>query len=137
MKVKNSIILDTLRAFCALDGLEKERFKFPPLTMLAMARNIRRLKDAAEDIERTRQQLIRDHGVGKCDDKGNRVPDAPEKLRAFNDEYQLVLDAEDELSLTRLKVKELKLDTNNIPVTVLAELDWLLVDEEPPAASHD
>jgi hypothetical protein len=137
MKVRNSIILETLRALVALDGLEKERFKFAPLTMLAIARNIRRLKDVSEDIERIRQELIREHGVGKSDEKGNRIPDPPEKIRAFNDAYQQVLDAEEEIVLSRIKVKELKLEANNIPVTVLAELDWLLLDEERPGAAHD
>jgi len=135
MRVKNRIVLETLRALSTLDGGEKERFKFSPLTLLSLARNVRRLKDTAEDIERTRQQLVRDYGVGKWDEKGNRIPDSSEKLRAFNDAFQQVLDVEADVDLFRIKIKELRLEQNNIPVTALAALDWLL-DEDQLSGSH-
>lgn len=135
MNVKCGTVLESLRALQSFDGNERERFKFAPSTMLAIARNIRRLKDAADDIERTRQQLIRDQGLGKIDEKGIRIPDAPERLTAFHHAFQIVLDADVDLAVNILKAKDLRLEINNIPVTVLAALNWMFEDD-PSGSVH-
>jgi hypothetical protein len=89
------------------------------------------LKEAADDIERTRQELIREHGLGRTDEKGTRIPESPEKLNAFYQAFQVVLNAESDVQISMLKTKDLRLECNNIPVTVLATLSWIFDEESP------
>lgn len=135
MLVKNRVILQTVAALRRLDGNDKEHYKFSGLTSLTFARNLRRLGEALEEIEKQRRELVFKNKLGQNTDKdGNPAPDKPESVHTFQNEWTEVLEGETEIVIALLKRGQLLLDTNSIPISILAEIDWLLVPEEEAPA---
>ena len=128
-QVKNKVIVATTHALRVLDGNEKERFKFSGTFMYAMSKNIRRLTEITEDLEKSRQALVRKHDLGKKkNEKGQIVKDDVDVLQRFQDEYDALMDQESEVVVTKFKLGELNLETNNIPISALAALGWLILE---------
>lgn len=122
MQLKNKQILE------AASGLQRvDNFKFTGIFRYTLAKNLRRLSEAVSDLEDTRKKLGSDRNMWqKRDDKGNTLPDDPKVIKEFEDEWSKLMAADTEIVLTMITVKDLDLDVNAIPVTVIAAIDCLI-----------
>lgn len=125
MKVNNRTVLNTVAALRRLDGDKDRTFKFSALTSYQLAKMLRRLQDSADLVDKLRTDLAKKHGIGL-----KRAQDEdPMALAAFSEDFNQILDQETEITPISLKLGELNLETNLIPVSVIAALDWLIVEE--------
>ena len=122
MKIKRQIIYDLTEAFKKIDNC-----KFSPIITYTLSKNYRRLQEEMSDLEKVRVKLVEQHGLDKRDEKGNINQTA---FHNFQKEWQEFLSGETELVLSMLKLNDLKLDSNNIPITALAALDNILIQPE-------
>jgi recombinational DNA repair ATPase RecF len=127
MRVKNKNIQSTVQALNALDGNKDRMFKFSATTTYQLAKMLRRLKEEAETIEAARVNLLKKHGLYQRGQAGEADQAA---LAAFSDDYNQLIEAESDVTVTSFKLGEFNLETNQIPVSVLAAIDWLIIDEE-------
>lgn len=130
MKMKVSEASALLSALSALDGYDRvikeggneksvrDSYKLGPARM-AVARNIRALREVVEDFQRAQNALIIEEsgGTGSVDQKTN-----PEGAARVAVEIQKMVDTEHEISLISISEADLKLDVNPIPPSVLASM---------------
>lgn len=121
MLFKNKQILEMNQALRQVDN-----FKFAGIFRYTLAKNLRRLSEAVSDLEETRKKLGADRKMWKTDEKGAPIPDKNEDIKDFENEWTKLLNAETEIVLTMITIKDLDLDVNAIPVTVLAAIDCLI-----------
>jgi len=122
---KNTLLLR--QALNALEGRDKaievkgethlvrKPFKFAGKTRLKIARNLRACEAAFEDYDAARVGLVRELADG-----GDRVPE--DKVAAFNNRHEELLQEPAEVALTPLAEEDLNLDDNDIPHGALAVL---------------
>jgi hypothetical protein len=115
MLLKNLLIEEVVNGIKALDGTKEQRFKFKATTLYSLAKNLRRLVDAANDLNEARMKSVKANGL-------DLDPKNPEKLIKFQDEWRDLMRGETEIVLTLIGLSELNLEENNIPVTSLAGL---------------
>jgi len=133
MKIKNRRLLESVSALKTLDNPgDKERNKFGAVMTYQLAKNLRRLSDAAMDLETARKSLVKQFGIGQVDEKGP-VKEDPVKLKAFQEEWAKLMEEDTELVVSTFKINNFDLQTNKIPIWVLATLDWMIIDEPTPA----
>jgi len=131
MMLKNRQIYALTSAHEALDGAKDGanvvRFKFSATTLYTLAKNLRRLADVVQDLEKTRTKLQKKWGI--TDPKLDSTARA-EATRSINEEWLELMEAETDIILSGISLSALKLDENNIPVTTLANLDFILIEDE-------
>jgi len=119
MLVKHLTVINSVLALRRLDGS-----KFDSIALLHIARNLRRLTECAGDIERVRVGLQQKYGVTDKDaDSGKPI------WTAYASEWQQFIEKETEIHIHLMTVKDLNLTANQIPVTALAALDWMIEPE--------
>lgn len=121
MLFKNKQILEMNQALRQVDN-----FKFSGLFRYTLAKNLRRLSEAVSVLEEVRKKLGEERKMWNTDDKGAPIPDKNDVIKDFESEWNKLLNAETEIVLTMITTKDLDLDTNAIPVTVLAAIDCLI-----------
>lgn len=113
--LKGSEVLASVEAFSALD-----KCKFEPKILLAIARTGIALKNAAQVIFQARDQLAKQYFKdGKIDTEHSKFPEYKEKVEeviAEPVEVEVLLLTEDDLALSE----------NDIPVSILMSLQWLI-----------
>jgi len=133
--VTNKHLIESVDALRMLDSKEqgnKPRFKFDRVVRVNLATKLRRLADAVEDLEKAKKE-IRDENnyTGQMKENGQPV-DAPDVIKKVNDEWEAVLNApteSDVSSMTKIKMSSLNLDVNQIEISVLATLSWLIEND--------
>lgn len=117
----------TMEVFKALDGYKEGdktvRYVYGEPTQLKITRNMLRIEKALDEYEKSRVKLVKDLGVEglRAADPGN-TPEQNIKIKAFLDAVAAMQQEEVEIGLMDLTVKDLQLETNNIPRVVLASL---------------
>ncbi len=138
ISVKNRDILNLLKALSALDGRptpvtvkDKDRevtqivikpYSFSGTARLAMARALVAVKDVNDALSRTHDGLVKQFA-----DPADPTQVSDANMQAFTDEWEKVLDAAVVLKFARISCTELRVEENQLPVSVLAALDPLLV----------
>jgi hypothetical protein len=124
MKIKNARIEGLVNGLRALDGVNSGTPQFKPYRFpnskvsYAIARNLRKTKEAAEVLEETRVRTIKELlPTPESTELGGR------ELNEFTDRMREVLRMETELDLWLLKWSELSNNgANEIPATVIEQL---------------
>lgn len=114
--LKNKDILESLNAFSALD-----KCKFEPTMMLAIAKTGIALKNAAAATLEVRDKIAKEYfPEGQIETSSKKFPEYKSKVEE-------ALEAESEIAgVTKLSSADLKLEENEIPISVLMALDWLI-----------
>lgn len=96
---------------------------------MKIAKNVAALVAVEQQVEDTRQKIVAEIQsrlpVGKNGEASAIAQGTPE-YEAFSKQINDMLKQPAQVTLSRIKVSELKLDKNEIPVTVLAALDPIL-----------
>lgn len=132
MKLKNKDLNDIAQALKLLDGNEKKEYKFSTKTRVNISKKMRIAAEHAEDMQKVQTDLVRDCKVGKSrrNEKGDIVSDdTPEESRIFNEKWRDFLNEECDIEIGKFLLKDLDLDTNIIPNTILAALLPIITEE--------
>jgi len=114
--LKNRDVLESLGAYNALD-----KCSFEPKVLLSVVRTGLALKRASEAILQVRDKLAKEYfEEGKIDMKDPKFPEYKEKVESVLDETTEVTD------VTKLSEEDLKLDKNELAVSALMTLHWLI-----------
>ena len=123
MKVKRSEILMLNNALAQLDNTASDKetvaYKFSAKVMYSLYRNLTKVRQMVEDIEKIRLATVK-----KYIKEGDR-------LLAIKICLSLVLnhtfiEGEEEVSLEKVRTSEFDLDKNSIPLYVLANLSIII-----------
>lgn len=140
MQLKQFQIVNLFQVLSSLDGAtgatpdgkptNVSNFKFKASVIYALAKNLRRLKSLTEDVEQTRVKLVK---------KYQETPDQ-EKLsdtarKQFLKEYDEFLQTEIDVNFHKIKEEDLDLDTNKVPVPIIAELLGTIIEEATNASN--
>lgn len=128
MKLPHKTVIELTDALSRLDGVSPDTpYKFGPKVRYSLAKNLRILRRKVEDIDKARVALVREIWPGG--DGAKKDKDSAEFER-FSSQWQAFLESEEDVDgLMRFQFGELQLDINNIPVTVLASLGPLILEE--------
>jgi hypothetical protein len=102
---------------------------------LRIAKNIAALGQVEQDLETTRQGIVRELLKSVPDVDGKRptnIPDGSPQYDELQRQYREALNAGAAVTLFRVKASELKLDRNEIPITVLSAMEPILDDDVSP-----
>jgi hypothetical protein len=132
--VKNRDIHNIVRALNALDGRPEAvtvkdetqilvvPYKIGAKTRLLAAKWLNAAKAVADTVSKTHDGLVRQFADPKEPDKV-----APAKNDEFAKEWDLVQDATNEFALDPLKLDDLKIEENQLPISVLSVLSDIAV----------
>lgn len=127
MKVKRSEILMLNNALAQLDNTASDKetvaYKFSAKVMYSLYRNLTKVRQMVEDIEKIRIATVKKYikeGEQAVSDK-----DMPK----FSAEWHTFIEGEEEVSLEKVKLSELDLDKNSIPLYMLANLSIIIEDD--------
>lgn len=130
MILTHKAILELVVAHQNLDGTKENAYKFAPQARYGLAKNLRILRSRTEDINKVRAGLADE--LSK--EMGDKKPDTPEFKaleKEFDERYKQFLDATEEIAnLMKIKFVDLNLDQNQIPVTVLAALSPIILEDD-------
>lgn len=107
------------------DNRAKSAFSFKAKVAYAFARNLKRLKNVVEDLEKTRVDTFKKYRVGEEETLTG------EAAKEFNKEFGEVLDETVDFKFHSVDINELELDKNNVNTEILAELLDTIVVGEP------
>ena len=123
-------LFNSLRSLDKPDSQEdKERiinspYKFKAAAIYALSKNFRKVRSAVIDIEKIREKMLNE-AKENPDDKELRG----DRMRKFVEDYNTFLESETELDLHPVRLADLDLDNNAVPITVLSELvDTIIVE---------
>lgn len=123
MKLTHRAVIELVAAHSALDGSKDNSYKFASKVRYSLSKNLRLLQTRAADIDKERTKIVED-----VSPNGPIKPETPE-MKEFQNRYFAFLQEEDDIpNLMQLKLEDLNLDSNQIPITVLAALGHILVE---------
>jgi hypothetical protein len=129
MKVPNKRIFPSIAALRGLDGTKENTIKLSGLVQLDIARNLRRLTEAGEDLEAARVKIRAAHKLDVTDPEAQLVGEArAQAVREADAEWACVWEGETEIVISLFKTADLQLDKNSIPPSVLSDLLWMIQD---------
>ncbi len=109
-----------LQEFDAKDEKGNARYVFKSGKLkLALSKKLRALHSLCANLDEVKAKIVKESGL-------QENPKDEAAMATANDEWREVLDATEELDLGAIKVDDLDLDHNHLPVWVLTDLDWLL-----------
>ena len=133
VKLKKYQVVALYQALAALDKADsqdaKDRviespYKFKAAAVYALSKNLRKTKAAVLDIERIREQMFNTHKE-KPEDKEL----AGDRMKAFVKEYNEFIESDTDLELHTVKLSDLDLDNNPVPLKIMSELvDTVIVE---------
>lgn len=98
----------------------------------AIARNVRKIKDACTEYLQIRQDLITQFGTEQVDENGNKT--GAIELKIGSDAYNEFKKQLDEYSEMKYDVEILKIPYETLPKDITAKdmlnLEWMLIDGE-------
>lgn len=115
------------------DGDKVVRYVFGEPTQLKVTRNMIRIEKAADEYEKSRSKLIKDAGIEGLTVGDPKLTDEErKKMKDYFEAVGKMQEEEVEIATMDLTVKELSLDKNNLPRSVLASLAPLIpeMDQE-------
>lgn len=129
MELKRTKLLVLNNALSRLDSTAegddkgKTRYKFSAKVIFALYRNLCKTRDYAEDIEKTRLAVVKKYL------EGNEQNVSDKNIPRFSEEWTKFLDATDKFALEQVKLSELDLEKNPIPLNILVDLSCILIDD--------
>lgn len=130
MKLLRSLIPQLADALLNMDGDPKKPFKYSVQTRYGLGKNLRILSTQVADFEKARQGKIReiapaDHSI---------KPGTPEMVR-FSTEWDAFMEETVEVKgILCIKLADLNLDSNELPIAVIAKLGPILIEDDAPSA---
>ncbi len=131
MRLSNRAILELRQALTALDGHPvpvvtesgKTQFYTKPYAFTGsirfrIGRMLKTVSDLADIVDKARQAIVKQYAVNE------RVP--PEKAEAYTGEIESLFAVENEVPLDKLAEADLKLDENELPVSVISALSYIM-----------
>lgn len=120
-------VLSVLDALLNLDGPQSAPFKYGAKTRYKLAKAVRLLSSRFEDMEKVRLGIIRELSPSTFS-----LPKDDPKNVEYTKRWEAFLDAEPEEidGLGKFTLAELNLETNELPIAVLAKLGPVLIDDE-------
>lgn len=120
-------VMSVLDALLNLDGPANSPFKYGAKTRYKLAKAVRILSGRFEDLEKVRAGIIRELSpstfqLSKDDPKNVEYT---KRWEAFLDEAPEEVDG-----LGKFTLAELNLETNELPIAVLAKLGPILIEDE-------
>lgn len=129
MELKRTRLLVLNNALSRLDSTTKDddkgsaSYKFSAKVIFALYRNLCKTRDYVEEIEKTRLAVVKKYlEAGQQSVSDKNIP-------KFTEEWTLFLEGKDKFSLERVRLSELALERNPIPLNVLADLSCILIDD--------
>ena len=125
MKLTNSQIVSIAEAHLNLDGLPEKPFKFIPRFRYSLSKNLRLLNQRVRDLETERVKIIREIAPGDL-----RIEkDTPQAIE-FERRYDSLMEDIHEIpNLMSLRLSDLNLGENDIPVRVLSALGPIITED--------
>jgi choline kinase len=128
IKLTKHQIVSLYNALTALDGPDKKKeqsdseiiespFKFKGAAIYALSKNLRKVRTAVIDIEKIRDKMFND-----AKDKPEDKEISGDKMKKFVEEYNAFLDSDTEIDLHTVKLSDLDLDNNRVPIRVMEHL---------------
>lgn len=124
MTLTRQQVIDLNRALKAFDGTPSSPTKLTMQTRYALAKNLRITKGIVRDIEKARDALIRSIAEGGFIPQGSPLADV------FDRQWAEFAEGTEEVSLMRFKLSDFNLDVNSIPVTALADMGPVIIEED-------
>ncbi len=116
--------VNALQAFDRSDEKGKPFYKFPsPKFRLALSKRLKRLVDARQEVEDQKIKFQKELGL-KGDGEDNKAA-----VESFGTMMRELLNDTETFDMAKLKMSELDLEKNEIPVGVIADLEWLFDDD--------
>lgn len=131
--MKNRQIFEIHQALKQLDGCPNQTtnatipYQFTGNVAYAIGKNLKQTSSIVQDVQETYQKLLL--ALLKPDEKGLQKGDI--RIEALSKEYEKVLDIESEYKPYQFPLSGLGINTNKIPPSVLAVLDFLIIDDTP------
>lgn len=128
MTLTNKSAIALFTALQRMDGVNDTPFKFGAKVRYSLAKNLRLLSRVRDDVNAARVALIKE-----ISSDGDIRQNTPE-MKQFTQRFEELLDLPVEIpNLMRFQFGELNLDVNAIPVTVLADLGPIIIEEDGDA----
>ena len=125
MQLTNAQIVSIAEAHLNLDGSPEKPFVFGSKFRYSLSKNLRLLQQHVRDLDKTRVELIR--ALAPTTLKIEK--DAPER-GVFDAQYTVLLgELADVPHLMHLKLSELNLAENAIPIRVLSALGPIIIED--------
>lgn len=118
MIVKNH---ELYNSFKSLEVISK--FHFRGLVIFKLAKLVNVVEQHFNTLEFTKNKLIEKYG------SNGQITAKHLNFKPFLAEWTDVLQQEIEVDLQKIKLSELNLDDNPIPVEALAKIEWLIEDD--------
>lgn len=115
MKIKNHFIYNSLDSIKILS-----KFQFKGVVIYKLAKLLNIIEEQCNFLEFTKNKLILKYG-----DNGAISPNHL-NFKPFLKEWSDVLTEELEINIEKIKLSDLNLDNNSIPVEVISKLDWFI-----------
>ena len=125
--MKNNRLLplnNGFRAFLALE--EKTPFKLNARARFALVHNMRKVAEAAFELQTVRDVLFKQHANG-----AESIQQGSPEAVAFLSELNPLMEAEANVQLESISYADLNLTENQIPFSILVEFDAFLTGEIP------
>ena len=125
MRLTNSQIISLGEAHLNLDGTPEKPFEFTAKFRYALAKNLRLIQQRVRDIELARVRI-----VVEVNPKNEKLDPNSEQGQLFEKRYEELLQAEVDIpNLMGIKLSELNLEKNPIPIRVLSALGPILTED--------
>ena len=108
------------------DATKRSRYSFKPKAKLLLSKRLRTVTGMLDEIEEHRKQLLTEHKLPGKNGPDGKPEDMSEHIAAFNKTWQKYGKEEVVVECAMLEPELFDLDTNDIPASYLASLDWLI-----------
>ena len=123
MKIKNSLIINTIKAINSIENLRGS-----PKSVFALSKNLNKLKKLNDDIESARKDIWKDNFGDTQEVEKNHA-----NFAKFEKEFGDVLNIEVEYTPHQFLIADLDLNLNAISPYVLESISWLIKDFDDDA----
>lgn len=130
LKITRSKIYALHNALTSLDrvdnpqGEKKDKISFSTNTTYALYKNLTRVKKAFEDYEKIRTSIVKKYL------KEGETALGPEEGEKATKEWDEFFNAEDTIEVFKIKFTDLQVEKNKIPLSVLADLECIIIPDD-------
>lgn len=108
------------------DATKRSRFQFKAKAKLLLSKRLRTVTGMLDEIEEQRKELLTEHKLPGKNGPDGKPEDMTDNVAGFNKAWQTYGKEEILVECAVLDPELLDLDTNDIPASYLATLDWLI-----------
>jgi hypothetical protein len=138
VKLKGREVIASINAIRALDHTPQNPVSLDGLTTLALTRTLNRLEVVEKEIQSSGKKLAESCGCVLKNANGRQyyiaTKEKPDAVDKYTVEFEKVLEYEFDVVTTQIKWESLKPDENNLPVSALSALAWMITFPEEKKA---